>query len=67
MPDKGQVDGYSDNTTQESTATHGEKAGTPGIPDPGVAKGAPKPLDPEEYARLKKEAAEDTSDHDSKS
>jgi len=63
MPDKNQqVDGYSDNTAEESISAHGESAGTPGSPDPGRAKGAPKPMDPEAFARMKKEAQEETSD-----
>jgi hypothetical protein len=60
MPDKEQtVDGYSDNTTDESVTT--------GSPDPGEHKGGPKPLSPEEYAKLKREASEDTSSKADKS
>lgn len=61
MPDKQgqQVDGFTDNTSEEKMASHGERAGEPGSPDPGSAKGAPRPMDPEEFARLKKEAQEE--------
>jgi hypothetical protein len=43
------VDGFSD--TEGTTST--------GEPDPGRAPGAPKPLSPEEYAKLQKEAREE--------
>ena len=59
MPDD-KVDGFSDNTTEERTPTRGEKPGIPGSPDPGEAHGALEPLSPEEYERLKKEAAEES-------
>lgn len=64
MPDKEtSVDGYSDNTTEERISSVGEKAGSPGSPDPGVAKGAKEPLSPEEYAKLKREAEMEDSKH----
>ena len=62
MPDKQQpVDGFSDTASEEKTATRGERAGTPGSPDPGEPKGGSKPMDPEEFARMKKEASEEDS------
>jgi len=62
MPDnQQQVDGFSDNTSEEKLATRGEQAGVPGSPDPGMPKGA-KPMDPEEFARMKKEASEENSE-----
>lgn len=63
MPDKNQpVDGFSDNVTEEETLAHGEKASVPGAPDPGEPKSGSKPMDPEEFARMKKEAQEENSD-----
>lgn len=58
------VDGFSDNMTEEKVPTHGETPGVPGSPDPGQAHGAAKPLSPEEYARLKKEAQEENADNE---
>lgn len=64
MPDKQpSVDGYSDNTSEERISSHGENAGSPGSPDPGVAKGAKEPLSPEEYAKLKRDAEKEDSEH----
>jgi hypothetical protein len=66
MPDKTpNVDGYSDNTTEEKI-TAGEN-GVPGSPDPGRAHAAKEPLSPEEYAKLKREAEEENSDNSDKS
>jgi hypothetical protein len=48
----GEVDGFSDVTAEGSTTEVGS-------PDPGVAGDAPKPLSPEEYAKLQKEAREE--------
>jgi len=45
--DNNVVDGFTDT-----------KEGTTGEPDPGRPQGAPKPLSPEEYAKLQKEARE---------
>lgn len=61
MPDNENqtVDGFSDNTTEQRTPTHGEQAGVPGSPDPGQAQGGPQPMSAEEFARMKKEAQED--------
>lgn len=66
MPDKQneQVDGFSDNMTEEKTPTRGEQAGIPGSPDPGEAHNAKKPLSPEEYAKLKKEADEENANNE---
>ena len=63
MPDKENqnVDGFSDNMTEQKLPTHGEQAGVPGAPDPGEAHKAPQPLSPEEYAKLKKEAEEENA------
>jgi hypothetical protein len=46
--DESVVDGFSDSPE-----------GTEGEPDPGRDPKAPKPLSPEEYERLKKEAREE--------
>ena len=48
----GEVDGFSDVTTEGSDVEVGS-------PDPGVDPHAPKPLSPEEYAKLQKEAREE--------
>jgi hypothetical protein len=55
------VDGFADNMAEQKLPTHGEVHGIPGAPDPGPAKGALEPLSPEEFARLKKEAAAEDS------
>ncbi len=47
----GEVDGFSDVTTEGSETELGS-------PDPGFDSHAPKPLSPEEYAKLQKEARE---------
>ncbi len=51
IPTDETVDGFSDSEN-----------GTTGEPDPGRPAGAPKPLSPEEYAKLQKEAREPDSD-----
>ena len=67
MPDKNEpVDGYTDNLTKEKMPSHGETAGSPGSPDPGEPKGGQKPMDPDEYARMRKEAQEENSDQERK-
>ena len=47
----GEVDGFSDVTSEGSSTEVGS-------PDPGTAEDALKPLSPEEYAKLQKEAKE---------
>lgn len=48
-----------DNSGQGDGVQHGQNAVEgQGIDDPGVAKGAPKPLSPEEYAQAKEEINE---------
>jgi hypothetical protein len=61
MPDKEKVDGFSDDTSEQRIPTHGEKAGSPSAPDLGKSKGTQEPLSPQEYAKLKKEAEEDSN------
>ena len=48
----GEVDGFSDVTAEDSSTEVDS-------PDPGVDPHAPKPLSPEEYAKLQKEAREE--------
>jgi hypothetical protein len=48
----GEVDGFSDVTAEGSDVEVGS-------PDPGIDSEAPKPLSPEEYAKLQKEAREE--------
>lgn len=56
------VDGFSDNTTEQKTPTHGEQPGVPGSPDPGQPRGAQEPMSAEEFARAKKDAQEDDNE-----
>ena len=60
MPDNDKVDGFTD---VEQPQTENERQdphdAIPGSPDPGREPHAPQPLDPDEYARLEKEAREE--------
>ena len=61
MPDNQNqnVDGFSDNMTEQKVPTHGEQPGVPGSPDPGHPQNAKEPMSAEEFARMKKDAEED--------
>ncbi len=48
----GEVDGFSDATSEGSTTEVGS-------PDPGIAADAPTPLSPEEYAKAQEDAREE--------
>lgn len=61
MPDNEKVDGFADVEQQQNEGERRDPHDEiPGPPDPGVPQGAQKPLSPEEYAKLEKEAREES-------